>query len=36
VVIATKGRTFSLATLPFLLEVPEIKAWRGTAPQVEP
>ena len=32
VVIATNGRTFSLATLPHLLEVPEIAAWRGRAP----
>jgi hypothetical protein len=31
VVVATNGRTFSLATLPHLLEVPEIAAWRGQA-----
>jgi hypothetical protein len=32
VVIATNGRTFSLSTLPALLEVPEVRAWRGGAP----
>lgn len=29
VVVATQGRTFSLATLPGLIDVPEIAAWRG-------
>lgn len=29
VVIATNGRTFSLSTLPNLLEVPEVAVWRG-------
>ena len=32
VVIATGGRTYSLATLPHLLEVPEVAALKGTAP----
>jgi len=32
VIVATQGRTFSLSTLPSLLEVPEIRAWRGKAP----
>lgn len=32
VIVATQGRTFSLLTLPSLLEVPEIRAWRGKAP----
>lgn len=31
VVIATGGRTFSLATLQNILEVPELRAWRGKA-----
>ena len=31
VVIATEGRTYSLATLPQLLELPEIDALRGTS-----
>lgn len=31
VVIATSGRTFSLATLRHLVEVPEVSTWRGRA-----
>jgi len=31
VVIATGGRTYTLATLPHLLEVPEVAALKGTA-----
>jgi hypothetical protein len=31
VIIATQGRTFSLSTLPSLLDVPEIRIWRGRA-----
>lgn len=31
VIIATQGRTFSLSTLPSLLDVPEIRIWRGQA-----
>lgn len=31
VVIATGGRTYSLATLPHLLEIPEVDALKGTA-----
>jgi len=31
VVVATNGRTFSLSTLPNLLELPEISVWRGRA-----
>lgn len=31
VVIATEGRTYSLATLPQLLEIPEVDALRGSA-----
>jgi len=29
VVIATNGRTFSLSTLPYILEVPEVAVWKG-------
>jgi hypothetical protein len=32
VVLATRGRTYTLKTLPYLLEVPEVAALRGTAP----
>ena len=31
VVLATQGRTFSLSSLPGLLQVPEVAAWRGRA-----
>lgn len=32
VVIATGGRTYTLTTLPHLLEVPKVAALRGSAP----
>jgi len=32
VILATRGRTYTLQTLPHLLEVPEVAALRGTAP----
>lgn len=35
VVIATGGRTYTLTTLPHLLEVPEVAALRGTAPPAD-